>query len=461
MKTLRILTASMMAASPLLALAPAVHAETLAEVFALAKQNDAVMKAQDENYKANKETANIAGSALLPYVSLNASRSKTAVNNHLPAPFDTDSSYRSHDHSINVNQKLFDVQSWFNWRSGVKIADQAEAQHVSDEQELIIRVTKAYTDVLDAIDAYNTAKAQEAAMARELDQTKQRFDVGLVAITDVYDSQASYDSAVVGTLGAKGQVGIAFEGLENLTGQPINSIAPLSEDFIIKNPEPANREDWVNHALQNNADLKVSQFAMEAANKNAKAKTAAHLPTVTGVYSHGQTDTSTRPISPPFGPYGEADKQTEYFGVNFSMPLFAGGGISASRRQAWDQYYAAQDSYEATRRGTVQAARSYHLAVTTDVARVGAQKQAILSAQSALDATQAGYEAGTRNIVDVLNVQRMLFSTQYMWQTARYQFINDYLKLKKVSGDLTPEVIQNTDAFLQKDKQINRADFDN
>lgn len=461
MKTRRYLAASITATTLLLPFATASRAETLAEVYSLAQQNDAVMKAQEANYKANSENVAIARSALLPYVSLNASRTKSDTNNHLPAPYNVDSNTRGHDHNITVTQKLFDLQSWFNYRSGAKVNDQAEAQYTSDQQQLIVRVTKAYTDVLNAIDAYNTAKAEEAAIARQLDQTKQRFDVGLVAITDVYDSQASYDAAVVNSLGAKGQIGIAFEALENLTGQPITSIAPLSDDFVIKNPEPVNRDEWVNHALENNADLRVSEFAMEAANKNAKAKTAAHLPTVTAMYQHGQTDLSMRPVAPPFGAYGEADKETSYYSLNLTMPLFAGGGISASRRQAWQQYYAAQDAYESTKRGTVQAARSYHLAVTTDVARVGAQKQAMLSAQSALDATQAGYEAGTRNIVDVLNAERMLYETQHMWQTARYQFINDLLNLKKVSGDLTPEAIQLTEQFLEKDKQLQRSDFDN
>ena len=478
MKVLRSLTASIIIMSPLLTTLPVAHAETLAEVFALAKQNDAVMKAQDANYEANKETAALARSALLPQAAFTGSRSKVDNNNYLvqsyinPSPPPStvttkspDINYKAYTYGVTVTQKLFDVQSWFAWRSGESIASQAEAQHLSDQQQLIIRVTQAYTDVLNAIDAYNTAKAEEAAMARQLDQTKQRFDVGLVAITDVYDSQASYDAAVVNSLGAKGQIGIMFEALENLTGQPIQSIAPLSDDFVVKNPEPANREEWVSNALEHNADLKVSEFAREAAYKNAESKTAAHLPTVTGSYQHTKTDSdaTSTPYIPAYDmPAGVSqDNKNEVFAISLTMPLFAGGGISASRRQAWDQYYAAQDGYESARRGTVQAARSYHLAVTTDVARVTAQKQAILSAQSALDATQAGYEAGTRNIVDVLLAERALYETQHAWQTARYQFINDYLKLKKVSGNLTPEMIQNTEAFLLKDKPLQRSEFDN
>jgi len=440
-----------------------VHSETLAEVFALAQQNDAIIKAQEANYNAGQETRNMARSALLPHIGVDATKSKTKTTDNLysPAPLSThpEKKYDTDTKTVSIgaSQDLFNLQDWYNYRSGKKAADQAEAQWRSDQQGLIVRVVKAYTDVLSAIDAYSTAKAQEAALGRQLDQTKQRFDVGLVAITDVYDSQASFDSATVDVLNTKGAVGIAFEALDNITGTSIQTIAPLSEDYVAKNPDPAQRDEWVTKALANNADLQVTQFAKDAAEKNAKALTAAHLPTLTANYEHKTTDSTNDSI---MSRQNEDDARNTV-SLEFKMPLFAGGGISAARRQAWDQYNAADEQYIYAQRSTIQAARSYYLAVMTGVARVSAQKQAIISAQSALDATNAGYEAGTRNIVDVLLSERQLYTTQYLWSSARYQYISDLLNLKKVAGDLTPSSIDDANKFIVPDKQIARSEFDN
>lgn len=430
------------------------QAETLAEVFALAQQNDAILRSQEANYKANRENKNIARSALLPQISLSATHSDGEISEEIPAPYDYDTD--ADNTEITASQTIFNLEYWHNYRSGKQIANQAEAQFRSDQQELIVRVVGAYTDVLSAIDRYNTAKAEESAIARQLDQTRQRFDVGLVAITDVLESQASFDDAVVNVLNSRGAVGIAFEALETIAGTPINSIAPLSDDYVIKNPEPLQREEWVSKAMANNAELKASEFAKEAALQNAKAKRAAHFPTVTASYQHSEDELETDPTIPG----ADSDGETDVVALNFRMPLFAGGGISASRRQAWEQYNAANEQYIFASRTTTQAARSYHLAVTTGVARVNAQKQAILSAQSALDATQAGYEAGTRNIVDVLNAERALYNAQRLWHAARYQFITDRLRLEKVSGDLAPAAVEYSNQFVVADKQIARSEFD-
>jgi outer membrane protein len=430
------------------------HAETLAEVFALAQQNDAVIKAQEANYHAGLETANLAHSALLPQVSLSATHSNARIKDNLYGQI-----YKTNANTgtLTASQTLFDQSEWYDWQSGKKVGEQAEAQFRSDQQALIVRVVKAYTDVLQAFDAYNTAKAQEAAFGRQLDQTKQRFDVGLVAITDVYDSQASFDSAVVDVVNAKGTVAIAFEALDNITGTPIQSIAPLSDDYVIKNPDPAERDEWVKKALANNSDLQASELAKEAAMQNAEAKRTAYYPTVVASYQHGENVTQVDPANQLIG----ENQYNDAIAITFNMPLYTGGGVSASRRQALDQYNAADEQYTYVQRSTVQATRSYYLAVTTDVVRVQAQKQAIISAQSALDATKAGYEAGTRNIVEVLLAERALYSAQFLWASARYQYISDILNLKKVAGELSPESIDHSNQFLVADKQIARSEFEN
>jgi outer membrane protein len=432
------------------------QAETLAEIFALAQKNDAVIRSQEATYMAGQETQKIARSALLPQIGLGASVSKGSTSSDKPVPLDYDTDTNAA--RINASQTIFNLEYWHNYVSGKKISSQAEAQFRSDQQALIVRVVQAYTAVLNAVDAYNTAKAQEAAIGRQLDQTKQRFDVGLVAITDVYEAQASFDDAAVSVLNTKGAVGIAFEALDNITGSSIQVLSPLSDEYPIKNPEPAQRDEWVSKALANNADLQASSFAKDAALENAKAKRAAHFPTLTATYQYNNIDSSN---SPGAAAIYDSKQTNDVLALNLSMPLFAGGGISATRRQAWDQYNAADERNIYAQRSTIQATRSYYLAVTTGVARVAAQKQAIISAQSALDATNAGYEAGTRNIVDVLGAERNLYNSQYLWSSARYQYINDLLNLNKISGDLVPASIENANQYIVADKQIVRAEFDN
>jgi len=430
------------------------QAETLADIYALAVQNDALIHAQEANYKAGLETANLARAPLMPQVMLDATHSQGPIHDRL---YSTTFRTTTNSGDLTASQTLFNLSQWYAFQSGKKASDQAEAQFRSDQQALIVRVVQAYTDVLKAVDAYNTAQSQETAFARQLEQTKQRFDVGLVAITDVYDSQASYDSAKVDVLNAKGAVAIAFEALDNITGSSIKSIAPLADDYLIRNPDPADRNVWVDKALVGNADLQVIGFARDAAQQNAESKRTAYYPTVTASFQHNENKLDTSPDSPLY----DANRHSDIFAITFNMPLYTGGGISASRRQAIEQYNAADDQYTYVKRSTVQATRSYYLAVTTGVARVDAQKQAIVSAKSALDATQAGYEAGTRNIVDVLLAERALFSAEYLWSTARYQYILDKLNLYKVSGELSPKAIEDTKSFLVSDKPITRSDFDN
>lgn len=430
------------------------NAETLAEVFALAQQNDTLLRSQQATYLADKETINISRAPLLPQVGFTGAYTTAESDDNLNNGLTSERTSENYD--ITLSQTLFNLETWHTYKQGKKISQQAEAQFLSDRQELIIRVVEAYTDVLAAIDTYNTSKSSETAIARQLEQTRQRFEVGLIAVTEVYESQASYDNAVVTSLNAQGEIGIAFEALETLTGQPISTIAPLITNFEVLSPNPNSRDEWVALALTNNADLKVKELAMGSALQNAKAKRAAHYPTITGTYQVNNNDTSYDPASSGFG----IDQEGDVVAVNLQVPIFSGLGVSASRRQAWQRYNASNELYANSKRTTTQAARSFYLAVTTDVARVAAQQQVIVSAQSALDATKAGYDAGTRNIVDVLNAEQALYQAQNDWYSSRYQYIRDMLRLKKISGTLLPEEItvfsQATDAL----NQLSRVDFE-
>jgi outer membrane protein len=446
-------------------LGTAAHAETLQQVFDLARQNDALLKSQAAQAAAGKETGNIYKAQLLPQASLQGTfaRSNKDIHGMSCSPTipngcnNTEAGVKKG--SLNVAQNLLNLEAWYDFKRGKKIAEQSDAVYRANEQDLILRVTQAYVNVLRSVDTYKTARAQEDAIARQLEQAKQRFDVGLIAITDVQESQATFDSAHVQTLSAQGNIGIAFEALEALTGQPITTIAPFADEMPVRLPEPQQQAAWEKLALENNPLLAASQLAAEAARDNAKARRAAHLPTIMGSYQYSDSNTSVDYTDNATVPLLHDIDRGNTVALSVNIPLYSGGGTSARQRQAYAQQMAAEDTLTDNRRNLVQNARSLHLAVRTDVERVSAQKQAIVSAKSALDATQAGYEVGTRNIVDVLDAQQRLYQARLAHANARYQFILDTMRLMQTAGTLDAENIQKLNNFAQADKNFTRASF--
>ncbi|MGV6807813.1 MAG: TolC family outer membrane protein, partial [bacterium] len=354
---------------------------------------------------------------------------------------------------VSLTQPIFDLSAWFTFRQGQALSEQAKVQFSADKQGQILKVAATYFDVLRASENLDTALAEEKALERQLLQTRERFEVGLLPITDVHESQAAFDNAVVNTLEARGALNIAFESLEVLTGQRHDNLARLANAFPTPTPEPADPEQWVEFAVTNNLTLSVSEHSMDAAKANARARKSDHLPSVSGSVTYTNTNedgTSLENLS-------AQDTEGNVAAVTVQMPLFTGGLISANRRQAEQLAIQAKELYRATKRSVVQQARANHLQVVTDAARVKARAQAIISAESALEATEAGYEVGTRNIVDVLDAQRVLFAARRNFANTRYDYISSYLQLKQVSGQLSPEDIQQLNQWLSDKDPVTRA----
>jgi outer membrane protein len=303
-------------------------------------------------------------------------------------------------------------------------------------------VSEAYFNVLRAYDNKQTRKAEELAIQRQLEQVTERFEVGLLPITDVHEIQAIFDDASVNSLEANGALDIAFDQLQVLSGKNHNQLAGLKDDFVAKAPNPIASESWVAFALANNFELKASLLAQQAANQTAKAAKAQHLPKITV-----SADYSKRDIEATTAPEALVTEQTA-INLNLTMPIFSGGLISSQARQSSYQAQAAEQNYIAAKRNTMQAARSNHQLAITNAARVKARKQAITSAESALKATQAGYDVGTRNIVDVLVAQRTLFQAKRNFSNARYDYILSMMRLKQVAGQLSPEDVYELNTSL-------------
>ena len=448
-------------AGTLLTAAPLAASESLLDIYEIALDNDAQLKAETAQYRADLELKTLALAPLLPQVRTGVSRSiRDSENTRLSiTDFEngqvviqnqtSGSRTETTSYDINLSQTLFDLSAWFDWKAGSERSKQAEATLAAAQQNLIVRVSEAYFGVLRAQDNLLAAKAQERALARQLEQTRQRFNVGLIAITDVYEAEARYDLAGVTRIIEENNVAVARERLSVLTGQNHGQLLLLSDEFAPEAPTPSDRAAWVDFALANNFELAAARYAEEAARQTAKSRQMGHAPTVSAQIGYSESETSGR-VTPPnafnLPPRSEGDNES--FQIRLDMPLYAGGAVSANRRRAAEQFNAARENRINLTRNTVTASRSLHMTVTSDVARVKARKQAIKSTQSALDATVAGYEVGTRNIVDVLNAQNAVFAAQRDYANSRYDYVLNSMRLKENAGTLSPEDIAALESFL-------------
>jgi outer membrane protein len=453
-------TAAAIAGTTLL-MAPIAASESLLDIYEIALDNDAQLRAETAQYRADLELKTLALAPLLPQVTAGASRSmRDSENTRLSiVDFDngnvviadqtTGSRTYTTRYDISLSQTLFDLSAWFDWKAGSERSKQAEATVAAAQQNLIVRVSEAYFGVLRAQDNLRAAKAQERALARQLEQTRQRFNVGLIAITDVYEAEARHDLAGVTRIVEENNVAVALERLSVLTGQQHGELQLLSNEFTPELPMPTDRSAWVDFALENNYELAAIRFAEEAARQNAKSRQMGHAPRISAQVSYSESDTAGT-VTPPnaFNLPPNSEGEDESFQIRLDMPLYAGGSISANRRRAAEQFNAVRENRINLTRNTITASRSLHMTVTSDVARVKARKQAIKSTQSALDATVAGYEVGTRNIVDVLNAQNAVFSAQRDYANSRYDYVLNSMRLKENAGTLSPEDIAALEAFL-------------
>ena len=419
-------------------------ADSLNDIYQSALQNDPVLRAARASFNAERENKNISRAALLPRISISGDYTEQEnTEDSLLAMRPGLSDTTTTAYNATLSQAIFDMPSWYRFRGGKALSQSARAQFSADQQALIIRVSQAYFNVLRAYDNRETRNAEELAIQRQLEQTRERFEVGLLPVTDVHEAQAAFDNAAVNSLEARGALNIAFEGLEVLTGQSHGALAGLKDNFTAEAPAQITSEDWVDLALSNNLQLKVAELGKDAAYNQAKAAAAERLPKISGRASYYDSDADGTSAGLPF----ESLQDGHQFVVSVTMPIW-GGGVDAQRRQAKQRSIQSAESYSAAKRNTVQAARSQHQLVITNTARVKARKQAIVSATSALGATQAGYEVGTRNIIDVLVAQRTLFQAKRNYSNARYDYILSMMGLKEVAGQLSPDDIAALNAWL-------------
>lgn len=358
----------------------------------------------------------------------------------------TEDSYNATSVGVEATQALFDATSWYELQRAQEEVDQQALTLASDRQQLLFSVAEAYFEILRARDILAARIAQERAIGRQLEQAREQFEVGLIAITDVYAAQASFDLARAQRIAAESDLQVSFEALERLTGMSYETIDGLSEELPIEPPEPSSREAWVALAMENNPVLLAAAEGVDIAGIAVDVAQSRHLPTLDAYARYTFSDSDID--------YLRGHDSGSEIGLMASIPIFNGGSTSAQVAQNTYLLEAAQYDYEAQRRETVQQVRSLYTQVINDVQSIEAQRQAIISARSALEATRSGYEVGTRNIVDVLEAEQRLYDALADYAEARYDYVIDLLALRREAGILDTETIRALSEWLTIDDAV-------
>ncbi len=431
-----------------LSLANQAGASNLTEIYDMAVENDPQLGAAQAQFLSRSEIVTQSRAGLLPNVSVFGTTSDNR-RVFVSESFPTDR-YNDHLWQAALRQPIFRLENWFRFQQAKNIKAEAVAAFAAEQQSLIVRVAESYFAILERESLLISSNAERDAVYRQLEQVQQRFDVGLVAITDVLESQAAYDSSTVNVIEAEGAQSTSFEPLLRLTGQPLEQIQGLTDTFPVKNPEPQDENEWVNTALENNYEIIAAKERLRSAERQLQIAKSGHYPTIDAEVTY------THNVSGGISFLGNKIDQRAMT-LNMNVPIYQGGAVRSGVRQAVHDLEAAQKSLDLIQRQIVEATRNLFVAVNTDVARVRARLRGIESSQSALDATQTGYEVGTRNIVDVLQAQQRLYLSQFQYASARYQYVLDTLRLKQAVGTLNPDDLYDLNNFIESGIVVNRT----
>lgn len=422
----------------------------LVSVYQQAVDNNADLAAARADYQARREGVPQARAGLLPNLSASAQTNDTRTSIDQPR---ATLSRSGTIYQASLSQPIFRADRWFQLQAAEAVNEQAALELSATEQNLILQSAQSYFAVLRAQDNLASTKAEEAAFGRQLDQANERFNVGLSDKTDVLQAQASHDTARANRIIAQRQVDDAFQALVTLTNREYNSIEGIVHTLPVLAPTPNDAKAWVDTASRQNLNLQAINYAVDAAQETVRQRKAGHAPTVDAVATYARGDNDAFELSNPnyTGQNYSGDVSQRSIGVQLNIPLYSGGLTSSQVREAYARLSQSEQRREGLRRQVVEDTRNLHRAVNTDVEQVQARKQSIISNQSALEATEIGYQVGTRNIVDVLDAQRQLYASVRDYNNTRYDYIIDNLRLKQAAGTLNPGDLQELARYLKPD----------
>ncbi len=458
--------------------------DSLLQIYEKAVRSDPLVREAEASMLATQEGKPIARGSLLPQVSGRYNFNKTgadgetvtSLGNSPPVPRiidtrDSDAKFWA----LELRQSVFRWDQWVKLSQAGKQTAQAEVDYEAAQQDLVIRVAEAYFNVLAAEDTLASEQAAKDAIGRQLEQAQKRFEVGLIAITDVQEAQAGYDQALAAEILAKRVLANQQELLRAIIDESPPRLAKPADALPLQMPDPADENQWVDLAMQQNRSLISSQIGTEIAKDDVSIARTGHYPTVDFVATRNNTDNTGFSRSPcintPATPFAPAvntcfedgnpipdgtplrsntgtDLENNSLSLQFAMPFFSGGTTSARTQQAVYLHRASRERLERTARETERQTRDAYLGVISDISRVQALKQALESSKTALKATEAGYDVGTRTTVDVLDARRSVFTAETVYLRSRYDYLINGLRLKQAAGTLTTDDIAQIDSLL-------------
>ena len=423
------------------------QAENLLQVYQQARLSNPELRRSAADRDAAFEKINEARSPLLPQLGLGADysysngfRDQNGLNSNATSA------------SLQLTQTLFDMSKWRALTLQEKSAGIQDVTFQTDQQTLILNTATAYFNVLSAIDALSYTEAQKQAIYRQLDQTTQRFNVGLVAITDVQNARSQYDTVLADEVTARNNLDNTVEQLRQVTGNYYPELASLNVDrFQTDKPQPVNA--LLKEAESRNLSLLQARLSQDLAREQIRLAQDGHLPTLDLTASSSVSDTSysgSRTSGAQGAAYDDSNIGQNKVGLSFSLPLYQGGLVNSQVKQAQYNFVGASEQLETAHRSVVQTVRSSYNNVNASISSINAYKQSVVSAQSSLDATEAGYSVGTRTIVDVLDATTTLYNAKQQLSSARYNYLINQLNIKSALGTLNEQDLMALNGALGK-----------
>jgi len=421
------------------------NAEDLLSVYNQAKASDPTVLKSRALFNASREGIEQARAVLMP--SLSGSASYNRSKNYRESVKTSESGTTSY--GIDFGIQLYNHTSWLRLDNAKKSAHRSDIAYQAVKQDLIVRVTKSYFDVLSAKDDLDFAIAEKTAIERQLEQTKQRYSVGLTAVTDVHEAQAQYDNALTSEIRAENSVFTAEEALRVITNVYPRDLNTLNtERFSTSRPVPDSANEWQQTAEAKNLDIISQKISVDIAKENINIATAGHYPTLKLGGSIGGTTSDDLFESPTT----TSKSDSKSIGITLNVPIYSGGATSSGVREAQSNYVAASQDLQQTHRDVVRKTRNAYNTVIAAVSAIKALGQSVVSAESALKATEAGFEVGTRTIVDVLDSTRNLYNAKRNLSSTRYNYIQNILTLRRAAGTISEQDLININKGLSAPK---------
>jgi outer membrane protein len=421
-------------------LSPVVHAQNLLEIYELALQNDPILKQSHASQLAVGENKDQSIANFLPNVSATGiSNLNRLTNNRSTYQGSGVQKYTDDNFTLNLTQPLFHWEHWIQLSQSDNQIAQAEADYQTELQNLMVKVIEAYFNVLSAGDNLEFTRSEKQAIARQLDQAKQRFAIGLIDITEVHQAQAAFDRAIANEIEATNNVDNQKEALTMIIGEQDINLDNLGVSIPLTKPSPDDITAWSDSAEIGNFSIISAFNQMEFTRKSIALQRNGHLPKLDLIASLGEYDTTSR-----FGLQGE----TQIVGVRLNVPIFEGGAVNSKTQQASYKFEQAKENLTAIKRAIKRQVKDAYRGITTSISRVDAFNTAVKSSEIALQATEAGYDIGARTLVEVLEEQKNLYKDKRDYSRTRYDYLVSSIKLKQAASSLSQEDLEQINRLL-------------